>query len=470
VNETLLERYRAFAIDLDGVVWRADRIIPEAPAAISAIRAAGKPLLFLTNNASYLPPWIVGRLAQGGMAVAEDEILTSAAAARDWIKREGLVGARAFVLGTQPVIDQMADLLEVVPVARGTEVDLVFVARDLEINYDRLAAASQAVRNGAVFAASNRDNVMPIVGGFDPGTGSVLAAVESASGRRAVSMGKPELPMMQAAAERLGTTGVLMIGDRADSDVAGARAIGWAAALVMTGVSRPGMALDPAPDYVLETLGDLPGYRHGEAAGLSRDHSRPMGGPMIDQVRDTLRKASKAVEAPRQRAEEAVRKVAENPNFDLMDAPQAALNLLRRGREQADKARGALDNEIRRRLSEMGLATQEEVDRLRRRIAELEAVAEEDRPAPPRRASPAPRARTAPPAAPPSTTTLPAATPTGAEANRAAPGRRASLAPKPSAGSRPARATRAKTARAEPPAQSPGDDPTQPPGPGPEKG
>lgn len=476
MTETLLDRYQAFAIDLDGVVWRADRIIPQAPGAISAIRATGKPLLFLTNNASYLPTWIVGRLAGHGMAVAEDEILTSASAARDWIKREGLAGARAFVLGTQPVIDQMADLLEVVPVERGTDVDLVFVARDLAINYDRLAAASQAVRNGAVFAASNRDNVMPIVGGFDPGTGSVLAAVESASGRRAVSMGKPELPMMQAAAERLGTDGVLMIGDRVDSDVAGARSVGWAAALVMTGVTTQGMPLDPAPDYVLETLGDLPGYRLGEAGNISSNHTRPMGGPMIDQVRDTLRKASKAVEAPRQRAEEAVRKVAENPNFDLMDAPQAALNLLRRGREQADKARGALDAEIRRRLSEMGLATQEELDRLRRRIAELEAVAEEDRPAPARRAGasppsaavgtvrPAAGSRTTPPAAP-SITTLPAANPTRADPAPAARARRASPGPQPSAGSRPARAARAKASRVEPPPPEPGDDATQPPGP-----
>lgn len=207
---------------------------------------------------------------------------------------------------------------------------------------------------------------------------------------------------------------------------------------------------------------------------------------MIDQVRDTLRKASKVVEAPRQRAEEAVRKVAENPNFDLMEAPQAALNLLRRGREQADRARGALDAEIRRRLSEMGLATQEEVDRLRRRIAELEAVAEEDRPAPARRAAvppppAAPRAATstarsattpspttAPTATPSPTTlpaaTLPAATPNGGEAKRADRGRRAAVAPKPSAGSRPARATRAKASRAEPPAQNPGDDAGQGPG------
>lgn len=257
MGRTLLERYDAFAFDLDGVIWLAHHIIPEAPAAIQAVRDAGKPLLFLTNNASYLPSWIVERLAEGGIALTEDEVLTSASAARSWIHREGLEGQRAFVLGTKPVVDQLADLLEVVPVKRGTDVGVVFIARDLELTYERLAAASDAARNGAVFAASNRDNVMPIPGGFEPGTGAVLAAVEAASRRRAVALGKPELPMMQAAAERLGQRHVLMIGDRCDSDVAGAHAIGWDAALVLTGVTKPGDPLDPEPEYVLTTLADL---------------------------------------------------------------------------------------------------------------------------------------------------------------------------------------------------------------------
>src|SRR5207253_11507090 len=148
-------------------------------------------------------------------------------------------------------------LLEIVPVARGVDVDVVFVARDLELTYARLAAASDAVRNGAACAASNRDNVMPGPGGFEPGTGAVLAAVEAASRRRAVSVGKPELPMMQAAAGVLGRDGVLMTGDRCDSDVAGARNIGWDAALVLTGVTRPGDPPDPPPDHVLDTLADL---------------------------------------------------------------------------------------------------------------------------------------------------------------------------------------------------------------------
>ena len=188
-------------------------------------------------------------------------MLTSTSATRSWIEREGLVGQRAFVLGVQTVVDGVADLLEVVPVERGAKVGVVLVARDVDLTYARLTAASDAVRDGAVFAASNRDNVMPIPGGFEPGTGSILAAVEAASNRKAIALGKPELPMMQAAADRLGTTGVLMVGDRCDSDVAGARRIGWDAALVMTGVTRPGDLLEPPPDYVLTTLAELTAAR-----------------------------------------------------------------------------------------------------------------------------------------------------------------------------------------------------------------
>ena len=261
MGRSLLERYDAFAFDLDGVIWLAHHIIPEAPGAIQAVRDAGKPLLFLTNNAAYRPSSIVSRLAEGGIKITEDEVLTSTSAARSWIEREGLVGQRAFVLGVQTVVDGVADLLDVVPVERGTKVGVVLVARDVALSYDRLAAASDAVRGGAVFAASNRDNVMPIPGGFEPGTGSILAAVEAASNRKAIALGKPELPMMQAAADRLGTTGVLMVGDRCDSDVAGARRIGWDAALVMTGVTRPGDRLEPPPDYVLTTLAELTAAR-----------------------------------------------------------------------------------------------------------------------------------------------------------------------------------------------------------------
>src|SRR2546425_916849 len=105
--------------------------------------------------------------------------------------------------------------------------------------------------------------------------------------------------------------------------------------------------------------------------------------PMIGQFRDTLRKASKVVDAPRRRTEEAVRKIAERPNFDLMEAPQLAWELVQKGLEQAGKAKGVLDAQVRRRLNEMGLATQDEIEALRRRVVALEAaVAARPTPAP----------------------------------------------------------------------------------------
>jgi len=92
-------------------------------------------------------------------------------------------------------------------------------------------------------------------------------------------------------------------------------------------------------------------------------------------VRGTLRKASKVVDAPLRRTEEAVRKIAERPNIDLMDAPHLAWEFLQKGRQQAEKARGVIDAQLRKRLKEMGLATSEEMDALKRRISELEAAA-----------------------------------------------------------------------------------------------
>lgn len=137
--------------------------------------------------------------------------------------------------------------------------------------------------------------------------------------------------------------------------------------------------------------------------------------PRNDMVRGTLRKASKVVDAPLRRTEEAVRKIAERPNIDLMDAPHLAWELLQKGRQQAEKAKGVIDAQLRKRLKEMGLATRDEMDALKRRISELEAAAKGG---PQQGAGPGPRGatETSPPeggssAAPPARPRPKAATP-----------------------------------------------------------
>lgn len=251
----LLEQYDAFAIDLDGVVWRGEVILPGAVDGLQAIRGTGKPMLLLTNNGGYHPDEVVERLGQAGFALAPEEVLTTTLVARDWIVREGLRGVPIFVLAPQTVAAQLTDLVRLRYLEPGQSADLVLVGRDTDFNYLRLGLAADAIRAGAAFLSLNKDPVMPVAnGGMLPGTGSIVAAVEAASGRRATVLGKPEEPMMRAAAERLGPGRVLMIGDRLESDIAGAKSIGWDGALVLTGLTRIDAAMDPQPDHVLTSL------------------------------------------------------------------------------------------------------------------------------------------------------------------------------------------------------------------------
>lgn len=251
----LLDRYRAFAIDLDGVVWRGERFLDGALDGLRAIRQRGKPFILLTNNGAYTPQDVVARLGHSGITIHEGQVLTSAVVARQWIEQNNLTGAAAFILGGPPVVAQLEDVVEVKPVAEGEQVRVVLVGRDEEFSYERMRIAADAIRAGASFICLNRDPVMPVEDGrMVPGTGSIVAALQTASGGKPIIMGKPELPMMKAGAAVLGLEKVLMLGDRLESDILGGRRIGWDTALVLTGLDSEQALKDSGPDYVLSSL------------------------------------------------------------------------------------------------------------------------------------------------------------------------------------------------------------------------
>jgi HAD superfamily hydrolase (TIGR01450 family) len=175
--------------------------------------------------------------------------------AREWITKNGMQGVPAFILAPQTVAAQLADLVKIRYLELGQTAEFVLIGRDTDFSYIRLALAADAVRGGAAFLSLNKDPVLPIEnGGMLPGTGSIVAAVEAASGRTALVLGKPEEPMMRAAADRLGHGKVLMLGDRLESDIAGAKSIGWDGALVLTGLKVAGELLEPQPDHILTSL------------------------------------------------------------------------------------------------------------------------------------------------------------------------------------------------------------------------
>lgn len=256
---SLAERYPAFAVDLDGVVWRGDELIEGAAEGLAAIRRAGKRVLFLSNNSSYRPAWVAARLAGWGIEAEPSEVLTSAAVTKLWLVAEGFEGQRAFVLGSPALTEQLAGVVEIAVPAAGVGdrgADVVVVARDTSFDFAKLVTVAGAVRAGARLVAVNRDDTMPVPGGLEPGTGAILAAIEVASGVSATVLGKPEMPMMSAALERLGPD-ALLVGDRVDSDVAGARNAGWDAALVLSGVATGSDLFNPAPDYVIGSLAEV---------------------------------------------------------------------------------------------------------------------------------------------------------------------------------------------------------------------
>lgn len=254
----VLSRYDGVVFDLDGVVYvsgeAGTRALPGAAKAVAAAREAGLSVAFMTNNASRTPADVVGELTALNVPARAKEVVTSGQAAGELLTP----GTRCLVVGSEGLRSVLRDReCVLVDDPEAAEVLVVGFTRDLV--WDDLRRATLALANGARFLGTNADVAFPSAEGLWPGNGAILAALTAASGREPEIAGKPQAPMFEAAAERLGAQRVLMVGDRAETDIVGAQAVGWDTALVLTGVSgrEQAEALAPPPTYVLETLEDL---------------------------------------------------------------------------------------------------------------------------------------------------------------------------------------------------------------------
>jgi HAD superfamily hydrolase (TIGR01457 family) len=229
--------YDALLFDLDGVLYRGDDPVAGAPEAIHGLRAEDATIRFLTNNSARTPDEVSERLRHMGIEADSAEVITSAGATAALLRREGATGS-AYVIGERGIRTALADVgIEVVD---GTpeRTDLVVVGWDRDLTYDRLRTASLLIQRGARLVATNADATYPAADGLWPGGGAILAAVVTATGATPTVVGKPSRPMFEAAAEATGARRPLVIGDRLDTDIAGAAAMGWDSLLVLTGASR----------------------------------------------------------------------------------------------------------------------------------------------------------------------------------------------------------------------------------------
>ena len=234
---SLLERYDAFLFDLDGVLYRGDRPIPGAPDALAAIRAAGRGIAFMTNNSATPPDEVAGRLRGMGIPASAPEVATSAAPTARMLADRGC--RSAFVIGEAGIRLALTDARIEVRTGDPAEVDAVVVGLDRTADYTALRRASVLVDRGAAFVGTNADASFPAADGMRwPGAGALIAAIATTTGAVAEIVGKPNAPLYLDALERAGGTVPLVIGDRLDTDIAGAAALGWDSLLVLTGIAR----------------------------------------------------------------------------------------------------------------------------------------------------------------------------------------------------------------------------------------
>src|SRR6266550_1543398 len=285
---------------MDGVLYRGAQVMPYARETLTRLRRASWDVFFATNNSTATRDEYLRRLEQLGLGGDREHIVTSGYATAHYLERrrprsndvlvigaDGLrdeiravgiaVRAAADLPGRMPPPDAAADGVDpgamrryLVGLTLPPPPDTVVVGLDLHLTYAKIAEAQRAVIAGAHFVCSNRDRAYPVEGRLLPAAGSIVAAIEVATGARAICIGKPEPFLFQEAIRRAGKPGsdrVVVVGDSTDYDVVAAHRVGAVGVLITTGLTERD-ALDKAsgdavPDCVihsLEELFDLPEF------------------------------------------------------------------------------------------------------------------------------------------------------------------------------------------------------------------
>ena len=252
----LLADIKHLIIDMDGVLYRGDQAMPRLQEFFAFLRQRPIPFILATNNSTRTPQEYVDKLAGMGVTVSPEEILVSGQATARYLAREYPRGTRVHVFGMpalrKAIVDEGFILAD-------EDVELVVASMDRQVTYEKLKRATLLIRGGARFIATNLDPTNPSEEGLIPGTGTMIVALETASGTKAMPIGKPEPIMYQLAMDQMGahpeTTAA--IGDRADTDILGGKRAGLTTLCVLSGSSDRSEAETFEADMIFEDIADL---------------------------------------------------------------------------------------------------------------------------------------------------------------------------------------------------------------------
>ena len=244
-----------FLIDMDGVIYRGDQLIPGADAFIARLQAQKRKFLFLTNASSKTPGDLQRKLLRLGIEVSAQCFYTSALATAAFLHSQR-PGGKAYAVGERGLIQALRD------VGYGiTEKNPDYVVLGQSEDFSKLKRATQLIAGGVPFIATNPDVTGPAEDGIEPAMGAIAAMIEKATGRSAYFVGKPNPLMMRKALQRIGahSSETAMIGDRMDTDIVAGVETGLETILVLSGVtSQEDIARYPyRPDFVVPSVVDI---------------------------------------------------------------------------------------------------------------------------------------------------------------------------------------------------------------------
>lgn len=261
MSGTLLDGHDVVLFDLDGTVFRGGELVPGAFEAVREVHRRGVQVRYVTNNASKPDQAVVDHLAGLGLTAERSEVSTSAQAGAAVLAEKLPAGSRVLVVGSAALASEV-DRAGLVPVSDFADEPVAVVqGLSTEIAYRDLAEACLAIRAGALWVACNGDRTLPTERGLMPGNGSLVELLRAATDQEPLVAGKPERPLLDRAVDSAGGRSPLMVGDRLDTDIAGAVNAGMPSLMVLTGVSTAGDLLAASaqmrPDHVAADLRGL---------------------------------------------------------------------------------------------------------------------------------------------------------------------------------------------------------------------
>lgn len=253
-------KLKSLILDMDGVLWQDEQPIGDLRKIFNEIHRRNWRVIFATNNSTKTVNQYLHKLYTFGVQIEKWQVVNSAQTVADYLKESFPPSSNVYIVGEDGLTEAVSDYGFSIENSSKSAVAVV-VGMDRRLTYEKIKVATLLIRKGAAFIGSNPDKTFPTPEGLTPGAGSILAAIEAATGVKPTITGKPNERIYNIALKRLKTTSkeTLAIGDRLETDIRGAQICGCNTALVLSGVSTKEQAEKwvPKPDFIADNLTQL---------------------------------------------------------------------------------------------------------------------------------------------------------------------------------------------------------------------